>query len=352
MIGGVTPETTRIFEGLSVSDMVGRSAHDLQERFGIHGAIEFEEGVGGLIRAAIVAPGAEAHVYLHGAHVTHFQRRGEAPLLFLSPRSAFAPGRAIRGGVPIVFPWFGTSPDMPAAPQHGFARVAEWMVESAGREPGGETFIALGLAASPATRSFWPGHFRLRYRVRVGDSLDLALEVTNDGAEAFAFQEALHGYLAVSDAASARVTGLEDTAFIDKTDGMRRAQHGREALRLTGETDRVFLGTSAACTVEDPGAGRRLTIVKSGSRSTIVWNPWAEKAATMADLGPEAWRGMLCVEAGNVADDVQRLAPGERHELRATITAGPYPGTPSSDADVPAAIARSDPPSGAGAAPG
>jgi glucose-6-phosphate 1-epimerase len=308
-----------------MSDMVGGSAHDLQDRFGIAGAIAFEKGAGGLIRAAIAAPGAEAHVYLHGAHVTHFQRRGQAPLLFLSPRSTFAPGRAIRGGVPIVFPWFGANPDMPAAPQHGFARVAEWMVESAGRKPGGETFVALGLTASAATRSFWPGHFHLRYRVSVGESLDLALEVTNHGAEAFAFQEALHSYLAVSDVTNARVTGLEDTAFIDKTDGMRRARHGREALRLTGETDRVFLGTSAACTVEDPGAGRRITVAKSGARSTIVWNPWAEKAATMADLGPEAWRGMLCVEAGNVADDTQRLAPGERHELRATITAGPVP---------------------------
>ena len=266
-------------------------------------------------------------MYLHGAHVTHFQPRGEPPVLFLSPRSAFAPGRAIRGGVPVVFPWFGPDPDDPAAPQHGFARTAAWSVERAGATPGGDGFIELGLAASAPTRAVWPGRFRLRYRVQVGSALELTLAVANEGAGTFSFQEALHTYLAVSDVAGVTVTGLEGTPFIDKVESMARRQHGPAPLRVAGETDRVFLGTTAACAVDDPGAGRRLAMAKLGSRSTVVWNPGAAKAGTMADLGSEAWRGMLCVEAGNVADDALRLGPGERHELRVTLSTAPLPRT-------------------------
>jgi glucose-6-phosphate 1-epimerase len=266
-------------------------------------------------------------VYLHGAHVTHFQPRGEPPVLFLSPRSAFVPDRAIRGGVPVVFPWFGPDPDDPAAPQHGFARTAAWTVEGTGATPGGDGFIVLGLATSRSTRALWPGRFRLRYRVQVGSALELTLAVANEGAEAFSFQEALHTYLAVSDVAGVMVTGLEGAPFVDKAEGMARREHGPAPLRIAGETDRVFLGTAAACAVDDPGAGRRLAVAKTGSRSTVVWNPWAAKAGTMADLGPEAWRGMLCVEAGNVADDALRLGPGESHELRVTLSTEPLPRT-------------------------
>jgi glucose-6-phosphate 1-epimerase len=302
------------------------SAAELRARFAQTGPVTFEEGAGGLVRAAISTARGEAHVYLQGAHVTHFQRRGEGALLFLSARSQFADGRAIRGGVPVVFPWFGPKPDDPAAPQHGFARTAMWQVESAGATSGGEAFVELGLAASAATLAIWPGHFRLRYRVQVGAALELTLAVANEGAAAFTFEEALHTYLAVSDVASVTLGGLEGVAFIDKVDGMARRQQGPEHLQLAGETDRVFLDTEAASAVDDPGAGRRIEVTKAGSRSTVVWNPWADKAAAMPDLGPEAWRRMLCVEAGNVADNRQRLAPGERHELRVTLAAALLPG--------------------------
>jgi glucose-6-phosphate 1-epimerase len=291
----------------------------LDERFGIPGALRFERGQGGLPRAVASAAGAVAHVYLHGAHVTHFQPPAGLPVLFTSPRSAFAPGRAIRGGVPVIFPWFGPHPHDPGAPEHGFARVLDWEVESAAAE-GDSVAITFALAASEATRARWPHAFRLHHRVRVGAVLEMTLAVENCSDVPFTFQEALHTYVQVGDAEAATVRGLEETAYIDKADGLARKREGRGAVRLRGLTDRVYLDTERSCVVDDPTLRRAVRIDKRGSRTTVLWNPGRERAAAMADLGPEGWRAMLCVEAANAADNAVELAPGARHEMSARVT--------------------------------
>jgi glucose-6-phosphate 1-epimerase len=290
----------------------------LEERFGVRGALRFERGNGGLTRAVATIAGATAHVYLHGAHVTHFQPGAGPPVLFTSPRSVFAEGRAIRGGIPVIFPWFGPNPDDPRAPDHGFARTLPWAVDSveAGKA---SVVIVLALEPTDATRAAWPHDFRLRYRVSVGAVLDVALTVENRSSESFVFQEALHAYLFVGDAEEAAVHGLESTTYIDKADDMARKVQGREAVRIKGLTDRVYLDTTSACLVEDPVLGRRLRLDKSGSRTTVVWNPGAEKARGMPDLGAEAWRSMLCVETANAADNAVRLDPGHHHEMAARL---------------------------------
>src|SRR5262249_47060701 len=190
----------------------------LGERFAIPGLVEFEAGAGGLIRARVAGAAAEAHVYLHGAHVTHHAPAGQRPLLFLSGRSRFAAGAAIRGGVPVIFPWFGPRA---GAPDHGFARTSEWTVESAERA-GDDGALTLALAASPATRALWPHEFRIRCRVVAGLALQISLEVENPSDAPFTFEEALHTYLAVGDVERASVTGLAGAAYVDKTDGMKR----------------------------------------------------------------------------------------------------------------------------------
>jgi glucose-6-phosphate 1-epimerase len=281
-------------------------------------SVVVETGAGGLPRARLTAARAEAEVYLHGAHVTHWQPQGAAPVLFLSARSAYAPGKAIRGGVPIIFPWFGPRAGHPQAPQHGFARSRAWRLLSSGAGPAGTAALELGLEDDEASRAAWPSAFRARYRVSVGETLELALEVVNTSPAPFTFEAALHTYLAVGDVRAVGVTGLEQTAYIDKVDGMTRKRHGAEPLRLTGETDRVFLGTTARCVVDDRALNRRLVVDKTGSASTVVWNPWT-KAAGMADLEPEDWRRMLCVETANAADDAVTLPAGGRHVMTATL---------------------------------
>ena len=303
--------------------MATPSTEALQQRFGIPDVVRFEDGPNGLVRVRIAAPAAEAEIYLHGGHVTHYQPQGSRPVLFVSARSRYDAKSAIRGGVPVIFPWFGAKGDDPAAPQHGFVRAAAWDMESVERMAPDAVTLVLRLDASEATRAVWPHRFVLRHRIGVGAALDLSLEVDNGSAEPFVFEEALHTYLAVGNVREASVTGLAGTTYIDKTDGMARKRQGPEPLRLTGETDRVYLSTRATCVLDDPVGRRRLIVEKDGSESTVVWNPWATKARALSDLGAEEWPGMVCIETANAADNRVTLAPGARHRMRATIRTEP-----------------------------
>lgn len=294
-----------------------------QGRYGISGVLRFEAGPNGLIRAVVATPQAEAQVYLYGAHATHYQPRGERPVLFMSAHSWFEPGKPIRGGVPIVFPWFGPRVGDPAAPMHGFARLAEWQMESARQATDGSVTLVLGLDASRAVHPAWPHGCELRYRVSVGSTLGLVLEVRNCCAQAITFEEALHTYLAVSDVRQVSIVGLAGTQYLDKTDGMRRKMEGPEPIRITGETDRVYLNTQTTCIVDDPAGGRRLLVEKRSSSVTVVWNPWIAKAHAMPDFGNDEWPQMLCLETCNAADHAVTLPPGHRHEMQAIVRSQP-----------------------------
>ena len=278
-----------------------------------------EAGAGGLPRARVSGARADAELYLQGGHLTRWQPHGAAPVLFLSERAAYAPGKAIRGGVPVIFPWFGPHATDRKAPMHGFARACPWRLVSSGPGAEGAVVLELALDDDASTRRLWPRAFTLRYRVTVGDALHLALEVVNVSPDPVTFEVALHTYLSVGDVEAVTVSGLEHTPYIDKVDALARKRHGAGPLRLSGETDRVFLGTRARCVVDDRVLGRRLIVDKTGSATTVVWNPWAAKAREIADLEPDGWRRMLCVETANAADDAVTLPAGGRHVMTATI---------------------------------
>jgi glucose-6-phosphate 1-epimerase len=295
------------------------TAAELANRFDIPGALRLEPEPGGLTRVMISTPAAEADLYLQGAHLAHWTPRGQRPVLFLSPKSLFAAGKAIRGGVPIIFPWFGARSDGKPGPAHGFARTSEWTVESTKQRDDGRVEITLALSDSDATRQLFDAAFRLRFRVTVGSELEMELETSNPGKTPFTFEEALHTYLAVGDVERAAVFGLEHTTFIDKTDGFKRKKLESEPMRIAKETDQVHLDTRAICTVWDPVWDRRITIEKSGSASTVIWNPWSEKSKGMSDMEADGWKLMLCVETANAADNAILLAPGASHKLSAKI---------------------------------
>ncbi|MCX5734752.1 MAG: D-hexose-6-phosphate mutarotase [candidate division NC10 bacterium] len=288
---------------------------DLERRCGIPGAVRFEADPNGLIRALVSTPHAEAIAYLHGAHLTHYQPRGGRPVLFTSTQSRFQRGQPIRGGVPIVFPWFGPHGVDSSAPMHGFARVAEWRLEAAGRDPDGSVVLSFGLDSARATHPAWPHAYAARYSVRIGPRLEVALEVTNPSDQTVTYEEALHTYLAVEDVRVVEIRGLAGGTYVDNTDGMKRKTQESEPLRITGETVRVYLGTRATCVLEDPAAGRRLFVEKWGSDATVVWNPWVAKARAMPDFGDEEWPRMLCIETANVGEHTIQLPPGGRHVL-------------------------------------
>lgn len=295
--------------------------HDM-ERFAIPDAVGFEIGQGSLTRAVLASPHATAHVYLHGAHVTHFQSRDQiqsrdqAPLLFLSRNSAWNEAKAIRGGVPIIFPWFGPNSENATLPAHGFARVHAWQVESTHSDADSTTLV-LALQSSEATRALWPHDFLLRFSVRVSQSLEMTLEVFNTGTAPFQFEEALHAYLAVSDAREVAVEGLNQTRYIDKVDGAKIKTEDAEAIRMDGETDRVYLDTQATCISRD--VNRSITIEKTGSDSTVLWNPHIEKARALSDLGDDEWPRFVCVESGNLGPNAKMLNAGESHVMKVVI---------------------------------
>jgi glucose-6-phosphate 1-epimerase len=293
---------------------------ELNREFGLTEALRFEASPSGLTRAVISMPLAQAEIYQHGAHITRWTPSGHKPVLFLSSKSLFEAGKAIRGGVPIIFPWFGPRSGDKPGPMHGFARTAVWGVESARLLDSGAVEIAFGLEADEASRALGYGDFTVRFTVTVGAELGLSLEVVNRGAAPLVFEEALHTYYAVSGIRDVALHGLEGTTYIDKTDGFRRKIQGDEALRIRKETDQVHLNSTATCVIADEAWKRRIVIRKSGSHSTVVWNPWIEKAAAMADMAADGWQGMLCVETANVAENALTLAAGASHRMTATIS--------------------------------
>jgi D-hexose-6-phosphate mutarotase len=284
--------------------------------------VRLTAGRGGLPCLEVATPLAEAHVYLQGAHVTAYAPRDTAPILFLSRAARFEPGVAIRGGIPLVFPWFGPKAGDPTAPRHGPARLAAWTLETAAVDAAGVLHLLLGLDG--VTAAEWPAGARLRYRVEIGSALRLTLEVENRGPGPFAFEEALHTYLAVEDVERISVTGLEGAAFVDETDDFARKREGDAPLVVRGETDRIYDDTRATCVVRDPVGRRRLEIVKTGSEATVVWNPGAARA--LPDLAADEWPRFLCVESGNVGRGAVTVDPGARHRLTVSIRSEPWHG--------------------------
>jgi D-hexose-6-phosphate mutarotase len=282
--------------------------------------IQFVDTPGaGLRRLDVATRLAEAQVYLHGAHVTRFQPRGQHPVLFVSKQSAFMPGHPIRGGVPICFPWFGARADEGPGPMHGFARLTEWQLAESRVDDEGTAHLSFQLAVDAAARALWPADAAVRYDVQIGSALRLALSVTNRSAEPIRFEEALHTYLAVSDVRQVSIEGLAGARYQDRLFPDQECTQGAEPIVIRAETDRIYAPTRATCIVHDPGWNRRLVVEKSGSDATVLWNPWIAKAKAMADFGDDEWPAMLCVETCNVRAHAVTLPPGQSHTLAAVI---------------------------------
>jgi glucose-6-phosphate 1-epimerase len=291
----------------------------LSSRFAVPG-VRFDACSGDLARINISTELAQATLYTHGAHLAHWQPRGHRPVLWMSARSNYQRGKPLRGGVPIIFPWFGPRAGDPAAPLHGLVRTMEWEVQSVARQNDGSVALWLSVASDDATRAAWPGDFAVRFGVVVGATLSMTLEVTNRSPAAWSFEEGLHTYFAVGDVRQVGVEGLAGVTYIDKTDRMERKVQDAAPIRITGETDRVYLGTAAATDLTDPAWSRRIRIEKTSSSSTVVWNPWIAKAKAMPDFGDDEWPGMICVETVNAADDAVKLSPGATHRMGASIS--------------------------------
>jgi glucose-6-phosphate 1-epimerase len=294
------------------------SAEELKAKFGIAEVLDFANE-GELVKAVVSRDGMQGELFLQGATVTRWAPAGERPVIFTSPKAIYAKGTAIRGGVPIIFPWFGPNHTNPKAPQHGFVRAAPWQLEGVTADKPGEVTMTLGFGQMEPPSEFWPEPFRATFTVTFGPTLSISLAVRNLASHPVVFEEALHTYFEVSEVAKVSVSGLAGATFIDKVDGATRKTEGSNAVTLTGETDRVYLNTGRQMTINDPAWKRQIRIEKEGAASTIVWNLWAEKAAAMRDMGDPAWRSFICVETGNAADNEVHLAANSEHVLSTLI---------------------------------
>lgn len=269
----------------------------------------------GLDVIELATPASTCTIALHGAQVLGFAPRGDREWLWVSERASFAAGKALRGGIPICFPWFGPHPAERALPAHGFARTRVWRLAGVDEVDAARIRARLELASDAETARLFPHPFVARLAVTAGDALELAFEVENTGDAPFAFELALHTYFAVSDAAAAAVSGLAGCAYADKVEGGARRTQDGAPIRFTGELDRVY-ESGGPVTLADPAGARSFRIESAGAGSTVVWNPGADKARTLADMSPDGFRGFVCVESGNVADQRVTLPPGGRHETR------------------------------------
>jgi glucose-6-phosphate 1-epimerase len=290
------------------------SALAVSRRFENPGTASLVEGNGGLRKVCITSPAAVGEMYLHGAHVTSWKPVGREEVLFLSSQSRWEHGHAIRGGVPICFPWFGGKADDPKAPAHGFVRTKAWQLESIAQAGDGFA-VSMFTESDEDTKRWWPADFRVTF----ASELRLELVVTNTGKTSLRFEEALHAYHRVGNILTSRVGGLDTGHYIDKTDSNRRKfQHGEIA--IVSETDRVYLNTSDAIELEDPDLRRRTRVAKENSRTTVVWNPWVQKAHSLSDFADDEWIQMICIETSNVSDFALDLAPGQTHKMEAIVT--------------------------------
>jgi len=276
--------------------------------------LSFEFDAHDMQRAQVHSPLCDATIYLHGAHLTHWQPRGESPVLFLSRSSEFAPDRAIRGGVPIIFPWFGARENKAS---HGWARRSEWKIESA-RERDGEIEIVFGLASRDVPES--EQACGLRFLVRAGAGMTMQLEIENKSDSPLVFQSALHTYFAVADIREVEIEGLCGAEFLDKVAGLQRVET-QARLRVDGEIDRIY-ASQATVTIDDMKLARRIIVEKSGSNETVVWNPWIDKAAALPDFGDDEWSQMLCVETAKTSEI--ELAPRQTHRMTVTVRVEKY----------------------------
>jgi glucose-6-phosphate 1-epimerase len=290
----------------------------LNRRFGVTGIAQIVAGQGGFPIVRVTSPLAHAEVSLYGAQVLSWKPDSAEEVLFLSQQSRFEPGHAIRGGIPVCFPWFRAKADNPSAPSHGFVRTKEWRLDGLRADDDGSVTLVCVTSSDDATRALWPHDFLLAYRIRIAATLRLELSVMNRGVNPLRFEEALHTYFRIGDIHQARVHGLDAVTYLDNTDGNKsRRQDGDIA--LTAPTDNAY-DAEAPADILDPVLHRRLRTEKLHSATTIVWNPWQQGAASLSDLGNDEWQQMLCVEAGNILAAAVSLAPGEEHTLRFTLS--------------------------------
>ncbi|MGK5048357.1 D-hexose-6-phosphate mutarotase [Janthinobacterium sp. GB4P2] len=248
--------------------------------------------------------GAQATVTLYGGHLVSWKTSDGQERLFCSHASSLDGSRAIRGGVPVIFPQFGARG---TGMRHGFARVATWQLAASGEADGAAhaEFTLQHTDLPEAIGATWPYAFTLRLRVAVQDqSLELSLSVHNTGEQAFPFSAALHSYFAIDQLSEARVGGLQRVRYSDETP--QDALQAEELLQFTDKLDRIYYQLPGALHLQS--GSHTLRLEQQGFTDAVVWNPGAQDAAALPDLADDEYQRFICIEPALIQPDL--LAAG------------------------------------------
>lgn len=294
----------------------------LNTEHGIANQVEFVSGKGDFPYIKVTTDQAEALISIYGGQVLSFKPKGAShDLLFVSENAYYTSGKAIKGGIPVCWPWFGPDPEGKGRPNHGFVRNRLWQVIGTEAIGDSATRIVLGLSDTEDTRELWPHPFELRLEITVGNILNLALVSRNVGDRPFTITQALHTYFTVGDITQTQVLGLDGTSYIDKVDDQKvKSQSGE--VEITAEVDRIYQSVPNELTIVDGALNRRIRINSSGNQTAVVWNPWIELSAKSGDLTNDDYTGFICVETTNAADDVITVPPQDEYRLAVTYEIG------------------------------
>ena len=289
------------------------------QSFFIKNHLGFIEGKGGLSCIKVDNNHASALISLYGAQVLSYQPKSsntDSDLLFISETAYFEEGKAIKGGIPICWPWFGKDPEGLGRQMHGFARNMLWQLEET-TSTSNETVIVLSLSDAKDYRHLWTHDFKLTLKITVGEILSISLKTENTGDERFKITQAMHAYFSVDDIDQIRVGGLESVEYIDTVNGLNELVVQNGDIEVNQEIDRIYINAPKKTLLLDEKLKRKLTIESIGSETTVVWNPWKDISKNSADLRDDAYKQFICIETANAARDVIVIPPSESFTLEA-----------------------------------
>lgn len=287
------------------------SIQTLNQQFALGDFLKFAEHPSGLMMGLVKTPLCESRFFLQGAHVSHFHpTHTQRPVLFMSEAAVYEPGRPIRGGIPICFPWFSSHPTQPTLPAHGWARTSVWQVTS--------THFASNQLEITLTLEH--DDWQLTYHLTFGADLRASFEAQNAGPNPRSFEVALHTYLDIGAIQDTEITG--DLSALPYLDQLTSEIHPplSDPIKFQAETDRIYHGSAPDIQIQDKRFSRVIHIHAKNSNSTIVWNPWIAKSIRMADFGNDEYLRMCCVETANVRQQAITLAPRQAHVTQLTIS--------------------------------
>jgi len=295
------------------------SLEDLNQKFSLNGKIRFTDE-NGQVKLVAQSEKSSLECYLQGAHITSFKIDKNKELLWLSPDAVFKSEKAIRGGIPICWPWFGPHPEDPALPQHGFARNSVFSLSQTAEKENGDLEIILILQDSEASLELWPFKFRLEVSITMGAALTVEVTTHNLDALTIPISEAVHSYFDVDDIHTLKLSGLQNVAYYDQIESQYGIQTDAN-FEFKNEVDRIYQAPKADIDIIKSD-DTRINITQENANAVVVWNPWIEKSKTMGDFPDDGYVRMVCIEAANVRYGTTKIKPGECHSISQKVCLG------------------------------